>query len=534
MSDFSSPHQPASRCFRSTCGFESRILGACFRSGDSGLVFSRRVAHISSGLNPSNLSLMALNTSDERGSWGSRLGFILAAAGSAVGLGNIWRFSYVTGENGGAAFVFLYLVCVFFIGFPLMMNELMLGRVSKKNPIGAFRVTQPGTPFILTGILCVVLCFVVLSYYGVIAGWAIGYALSSISHDLVDTQSGFAAYAENSTYAITFLGLFMLATVLIVRAGVEKGIERWVKVLMPFLFIIIGVIIVRSLTLEGAGKGVAYYLKPDFGKIFDNPRIVIAALGQAFFSLSVGWGLMITYGSYMKKTQSIPGGAFWVCLMDTTVALLGGLMIFPAVFAFGLKPNAGSGLAFETLPKVFEQMQGGPVIAVLFFVLLTIAALTSSISMLEVPVSFLLDNKKTSRSVAAFGVGTLAFLAGIPSALSQGGSEFFTNMEFNGKKGFLDIMDNVFGTILVIVVSLLCSVYVGWIWKTSKAVDELQEGAPGFTGLAVRIWTGIIRFVAPIVIVIVLLFQFIPEKKEDEAEPESGAIPAVEQVVEPS
>ncbi len=451
---------------------------------------------------------MSMQTTDERGHWGSRIGFILAASGSAVGLGNIWRFPYITGENGGAAFVFVYLVCVILIGLPLLINELALGRASGKNPVGAFKATMPGTPFVVTGVLCVILCFVVLSYYSVIAGWTIGYAVSSV----MGKKLVFSDFVGNPKYILPLLGIFLALTSLIVQAGVQKGIERASKILMPLLLVFVLVIIIRSITLPGAMAGISYYLKPDFGKI--NGQVVLQALGQAFFSLSVGWGLMITYGSYMPKKQNMVTGGVWVAFTDTIVAILGGFMVFPAVFAFGMSPDSGPALTFQTLPAVFEQMPAGGIVATLFFVLLSVAALTSSISMLEVPVSYILDEKYASRSTASWIVAGFAFLVGIPSALSAGGSKFFTEMQLFGKTGFMDIVDFGFGTVLVVVISLLCSVYVGWVWKPKAAIAEIADGSPQFQdngkfGLA-NIWAFFVKFICPVVISYVLFKTFFP------------------------
>lgn len=451
---------------------------------------------------------MSMQASDERGHWGSRIGFILAASGSAVGLGNIWRFPYITGENGGAAFVFVYLVCVLLIGLPLLINELALGRASGKNPVGAFKATMPGTPFVITGVLCVILCFVVLSYYSVIAGWTIGYAVSSI----MGKKLVFSDFVGNPKYILPLLGLFLALTSLIVQAGVQKGIERASKILMPLLLVFVLVIIIRSVTLPGAMAGISYYLKPDFGKI--NGQVVLQALGQAFFSLSVGWGLMITYGSYMPKKQNMVTGGVWVAFTDTIVAILGGFMVFPAVFAFGMSPDSGPSLTFQTLPAVFEQMPAGGIVATIFFLLLSVAALTSSISMLEVPVSYILDEKRASRRTAAWLVAGLAFLVGIPSALSAGGSKFFTEMQLFGKTGFMDIVDFGFGTVLVVVISLLCSVYVGWVWKPKAAIAEIADGSPQFQGKErfslPSIWAFFVKYVCPIVITYVLFKTFFP------------------------
>ncbi len=375
-----------------------------------------------------------LASSDNRGQWGSKIGFILAASGSAVGLGNIWRFPYMTGENGGAAFVFIYLACVIFVGLPLMWLELAFGRHTGKNPVDAFRETGAAKDVWLykyagpaVGLLCLAACFFVLSYYGVIAGWTIGYIYSSV------TQAGmeFKSFAANPNWVIPLFAVFIVATIYIVQAGIEKGIEKWSKILMPLLLLLVFVVIARSVTLDGAMEGIEWYLSPDFSKV--DGKVVLAALGQAFFSLSVGWGLMITYGSYMPKSQNIISNGFWVALMDTGVALMGGLMVIPAVFALGFPVDAGPTLTFETLPAVFSKMTAGVVIGGLFFLLLTVAALTSSISMLEVPVSYFVDGKRASRKKAAIIVGIVAFIVGIPSALSFKGSETFSSISTSDK-----------------------------------------------------------------------------------------------------
>ena len=378
--------------------------------------------------------MSATSSSENRGQWGSKIGFILAASGSAVGLGNIWRFPYMTGENGGAAFVFIYLACVIFVGLPLMWLELAFGRHTGKNPVDAFRSTGVAKDVWLykyagpaVGLLCLAACFFVLSYYGVIAGWTIGYIYSSV------TQTGmeFKSFAANPNWVIPLFAAFIVATIYIVQAGIEKGIEKWSKILMPLLLLLVFVVIARSVTLDGAMEGIEWYLSPDFSKV--DGKVVLAALGQAFFSLSVGWGLMITYGSYMPKSQNIISNGFWVALMDTGVALMGGLMVIPAVFALGFPVDAGPTLTFETLPAVFSKMTAGVVVGTLFFLLLTVAALTSSISMLEVPVSYFVDGKRASRQKAAIMVGIVAFIVGIPSAFSFKGSETLSSIPTSDK-----------------------------------------------------------------------------------------------------
>ena len=447
-----------------------------------------------------------------RDKWGSKFGFIMAAAGSAVGLGNIWRFPYVAGQNGGGAFVFVYVLCVILIGAPLLFNEMALGRHTGKNPIGAFRDTGSNNFFTITGaILSLLISFFVLSYYGVIAGWTIGYIYSQLAGIRLD----FDVFMANGPLNIGLFAIFMLITILIVRGGISGGIEKAVKILMPLLFVLVGAVIVRSLTLDGAMAGVEYYLIPDFSKI--NGRVVLSALGQAFFSLSVGWGIMITYGSYLPKKENIVSSGLWVAFMDTGVALLGGLMIFPAVFAFSKMPDQGPTLVFKVLPEVFNSIpSGGGIIGAIFFLLLCIAALTSSISMLEVPASYFIDEKKWSRNKASWVVGLLVFLVGIPSSISNGAVDSLTNMRITVFEtelvGFFNWMDYFFGTFFIVIVALMTSIYTGWMIKVSIMIQEIGEGGPGnwqkpLIGslTAAKIWAFFIRYICPAIILMVLL-----------------------------
>jgi NSS family neurotransmitter:Na+ symporter len=456
---------------------------------------------------------MAVQASSEsRGQWGSSFGFIMAAAGSAVGLGNIWRFPYITGENGGGAFVFVYVLCVVLIGLPLLYNELALGRITGKNPIGAMRATSNNKFWIVPGIISVVICFMVLTYYSVIAGWTVGYIIT----ELINIPVDFEDFIRTPEYIIPLTFLFMIITIVVILGGVSGGIEKASKALMPVLFFLILAIAIRSVTLDGAMAGIEYYLNPDFSKI--NGKVVLAALGQAFFSMSVGWGLMITYGSYLPKTANIVSSGMWIGAMDSMVALMGGLMVFPAVFALGLEPDAGPSLVFKILPQVFNAIPLGNIIGAAFFLLLMVAALTSTISMLEVPVGYLIDERKINRKKAAWGVGIAAMVISIPSVLSSIEDNFFHNITMNvgsiSKTGWFDIMDWVFGTFGVTVLCFLLALYSGWAYKTSNLVEEIGHGSPGFVKRIIgnltpgHIWIFFIRFVCPIVIGMVLLDLF--------------------------
>ncbi|RMF58891.1 MAG: sodium-dependent transporter, partial [Calditrichaeota bacterium] len=355
-----------------------------------------------------------VQSSEQRGQWSSKIGFIFAAAGSAIGLGNIWRFPYITGENGGAAFILIYLLCVVLICLPYMFAELALGRATQKNPVGAIRAITPGSLWVGIGVLGVLTGLFILSFYAVIAGWAFGYIFKTLFNE----STPFQQFIATPMLDIGLTALFMLFTIMVVYGGVQGGIERWSKLLMPMLLILLIALIIRSVTLPGAETGIEFLLKPDFSKL--TGKSFLAALGQAFFSLSLGMGLMITYGSYLSKKDNMVTSAVWVAIFDTVIALLAGFMIFPALFAFGKQPDAGPTLIFIVLPELFQKMFMGNVIGALFFLLLSIAALTSTISLLEVPVAYVVDEMGWKRKRTVWIAGGAAFLLSVPSALSQG------------------------------------------------------------------------------------------------------------------
>jgi NSS family neurotransmitter:Na+ symporter len=445
--------------------------------------------------------------SSPRGQWSSKLGFIFAAAGSAIGLGNIWRFPYITGQNGGAAFVFVYLICVFIIGLPILLTELAMGRYTQKNPVGAFEAIRPKTPWKYVGLLGVITGVAILSYYAVIAGWTLGY----IFKILFSVKMEFGAFIASPWISIPLFAAFLLLTIFVVYGGVENGIEKWSKLLMPVLLVLLILIIIRSVTLPGAMAGIEFYLNPDFSKI--TMPVVISALGQAFFSVSLGMGLMITYGSYIGKEDNLISSGFWVAVFDTLIAILAGLMIFPAVFALGKDPAGGPQLVFNVLPEIFEQMHPlGSLIGGIFFLLLAIAALTSTISLLEIPTAYIVDEKKIHRKAAVWYVGILAFIVGLPSAMSQGMTEFWTNFgllpeSLAGGNDFLTEMDFLFGNFSLAFGALMTSVFVGWIWKTENAVKELLQGAPGFARYA-PLYSVMVKYIAPIFILLILINLF--------------------------
>ena len=432
-----------------------------------------------------------------REQWASRLGFILAAAGSAVGLGNIWRFPYMTGENGGAAFIVIYLCAVFLLGYPLMVNETVLGRASHRDPVGAFKVLAPGSPWWLLGALGVFTGFIILSYYVVVAGWSLAYiykVVIAVYTPGINHETFFKSHITSLWEQIIWSAVFMLLTIGIIAAGVVNGIQRWSLILMPVLFVIMIILIIRSVTLPGASEGLLYYLKPDFSQV--SGRTFLAALSQAFFSLSLGMGVFITYGSYLKDHDQIPGSTAWIVGLDTLFALMAGFAIFPAVFALGFQPGSGPGLVFITLPAVFAQMPLGIVFGVLFFVLLAIAALTSAISLLEVVTAWLIDEKGWTRKKASAWMGLVIFIVGIPATL---GYSVLSGVSFPGLgTDILDTYDWFANSVFLPVGGLFAAIFTGYVWGAQKGIDEANKGATGFH--IGKLWRFLICYVVPILI----------------------------------
>ena len=438
----------------------------------------------------------------DRGEWSSKAGFILAAAGSAIGLGNIWRFPYVTGQNGGAAFLILYLVCVLLIGVPIMIAELTIGRYSRKNPVGAFNAIMPGSWWKIVGYMGVLTGVCILSYYTVMAGYTLGYIVKTI----IGNETTFSSFTSNSRLAIPLFLLFSVLTVLVVQGGIRNGIERWAKILMPLLLCLLVLLIIRSVTLEGAGRGLSFYFKPDFGKV--TGKTVLAALGQAFFSLSLGMGAMITYGSYLSKKDNIVTSGCYVALFDTMIAVMAGLIIFPALFAMNMNPAEGPGLVFEVLPRIFPQLPAGNIIGAAFFLLLSIAALTSTISLLEVATAYLVDEKHWLRKKAVWIVAALSFCLGLPSALSQGIVPALAELPLPGGGSFLGFMDWLFANVMLAVGAILISIFFGWVWKMKAAAEEIRTGNPR-AGKLLAVLDIMLRFVCPALILVVLVYLFI-------------------------
>ncbi len=413
-----------------------------------------------------------------RAHWGSRLGFILAAAGSAVGLGNIWKFPFIAGESGGAAFVLIYLVCILLIGVPVLLIEFALGRRSERNPVGAYAsVAGPTRFWPLAGGMGVLCGFIILSYYSVVAGWCMGYVVKAVANQFStfgtadDAALAFGTFAGNPVVAIFYHALFMVLCIVVVAQGVRGGIERWSRILMPTLVLILIALVARGVSLPGAEAGLRFLFAPDFSKI--SPDVVLVALGHAFFTLSIGMGAMITYGSYLNRDDDLVASGIVVAFLDTAIALIAGVAIFSAVFAYGFDPAAGPGLIFHVLPVVFGQMPGGVFFASLFFVLLSIAALTSGISLLEVVTSYMVDEKGWSRPRAAWTLGLAILALGIPSALSAGPMADFRIGPYN----WFDFFDYLSFKYLLPLGGLLSITFVLGRWGVESLLAELGEGS---------------------------------------------------------
>ena len=441
-----------------------------------------------------------------RDSFGSRFGALVAMAGSAVGLGNLWRFPYLVGENGGAAFIIVYVAMVFLICLPIFISEFVLGRRSQKNAFAAFRDLSGGSAWKWVGLLTIIVPLIVLSYYSVIGGWSIDYLLKSVTFSFTgDVQQStmntmFTDFVSSTWVPLICHTMFLLATTLIVMVGIKDGIEKFSKVMMPLLFFMVIAIAFYSLTLPGADKGLDYLFNPDFSKI--DGKSIAAALGQAFFSLSLGFGTILTYASYVDKKEDALFQSSATACSDLMFAMIAGIAIMPAVFAFGLDPQSGPGLVFETLPFVFSQMPAGGFVAIVFFISLLVAALTSSISMLEVAVAYLVEEKNFSRKGACITLFALCWVVGALCSLSFGP---LSDLKITGRTIF-DLFDHLSSNILMTLGSLLTVLFVGWRLKKTDIYDEFTNG--GTLSRNVRIFGVLwflIRYVCPLAIIIVFL-----------------------------
>lgn len=444
----------------------------------------------------------------ERANFGSKIGAILAAAGSAVGLGNIWRFPYETGNHGGAAFILIYLVCVLLLGMPIMIAEFTVGRHSKASTGRAYKVLAPGTQWKWLGYMGVLAGFLILGYYSVVAGWTLEYIMEAGVNNFVNKKPeefviAFQNFSQDPVRPLIWLIGFLAATHFIIVKGVKNGIEKSSKVLMPVLFILIIVLAICSITLPNAEKGLEFLLKHDFSKV--NGDVFLGAMGQAFFSLSLGMGCLSTYASYFGKQTKLGNTALSVGVIDTFVAVLAGLIIFPAAFSVGIQPDAGPSLIFITLPNVFQQAFSGiPVLAyifsVMFYLLLALAALTSTISLHEVVTAFLHEEFHLTRGRAASLVTLGCITIGVFSSLSLGILREYTLFD----KGVFDLLDFVTAKIMLPLGGLLVCIFVGWYLKRSVSYEELTNGGK-LKAVFFNLYIFILRFVAPIAISLIFI-----------------------------
>lgn len=435
-----------------------------------------------------------------RESWGSSMGFILATAGSAVGLGNIWKFPYMTGANGGAAFVFVYLIIMVVIGISMLMVDFVVGRSGKSNAVEAYR--KISSKFVWMGHLGILCAILVLSYYAVIGGWIIYYIANSFTTlaSIAPEEVGnfFGGFVSNPTFPLLFQFAFMAFTVYIVMKGVRDGIEKWSKILMPALVVMLLALVVRSLTLEGAMEGVRFFLQPDFSMI--TWTTIVAATGQVFFSLNVGTTGMVVYGSYLEKEQNIPKSTLAVVITDTAIALLAGLIVLPAAFAFGVAPGEGPGLVFVTIPGLFSRIPFGGFFSFLFFTLLLFASITSAVSILEIVVPYLMENFKMARKKAALSVGALCFFLGIPVSLGFG---IWSNVTLFGKT-FFDLFDYFAANISYPIIGLFSAIMVGWVWGETNAVNEISSHGLYDTAIN-KTWFFIVKYICPVGLTLIAL-----------------------------
>ncbi len=440
----------------------------------------------------------------KRDHFASRIGFVLAAAGSAIGLGAIWKFPYMAGTNGGSVFVLLFIISTMLIGLPILLAEFVIGRKGQADAVTGLKKLAPGKKWFLIGWSGFLFSFLILSFYSVVGGWILSYLGRSLLFVLDSNEESYYAELFESIIAnpwevLIAQAIFMFLTIMIVRGGIKGGIERASRLMMPALLIFLIVLVIRSLTLDGAMEGIKFMFVPDWS--YFNGKTLILALGQAFFSLSVGVAGMITYASYLPKEQKLGNSALSVSLLNVGISIMAGLIIFPAVFALGYSPNEGPGLVFIILPAVFEQLPFGAFFMLIFFILLLFATLTSSISMLEIVVSIGIKNSYDKRKRASWIYGLLIFLVGIPSALSFG---VFSEFKIFGKT-FFDLADFLTNTIGLPVGALLISIFAGYVLSKSDTFKELNITSPWF-----NIWYFIVRYLAPIAIILVFINAMLP------------------------
>ena len=445
---------------------------------------------------------MISDNSASQGKWSSRLGFILAATGAAVGLGNIWKFPYITGENGGGAFVLVYLLCVLLIGIPLMIAELSLGRRGGKSPVNTLldlaRESGASSWWRLVGIMGILAGFLILSYYSVVAGWTLVYAIKMLTGAFWGMDAGeisgvYDQLISDPVQLLFWHSLFIGATMLVVSQGVQ-GLERAVRFMMPALFGLLLILVVYSMSVGDSAQAIKFLFSLNFDEL--TGQGVLIALGQAFFSIGLGMGMLIMYGAYLPKQIAIAESSFIIAGADTIVALLAGLAIFPIVFANQLEPGSGAGLIFQTLPIAFAQMPLGSIFGFLFFTLLVFAALSSSIALIEPTVRWLMESRKLSREDACMWSGLAVWLAGIMTALSF---NQWSDVRFLDKNIF-QLIDYLTSNIMLPLGGILIAIFTGWIVKQSLLSDETLMSA-----IAFKLWISLVKFIVPVAIFLVML-----------------------------
>ncbi|MBM3202264.1 MAG: sodium-dependent transporter [Chlamydiae bacterium] len=439
--------------------------------------------------------------------WTGKVGFILATAGSAIGLGSLWRFPYMAGENGGGAFVLLYLLFTVFIGVPVFIGELILGRKAQKSAVLAYSTLSDQSPnWKILGWLNVITSFIILSFYCVVSGWVLSYTLMSLNQfslgkSAEEIRAIFTTLFASPGINVFWLLLFLLINIGIIHSGVRKGIEYWSKILMPALFLMLIALFCYSATLPGFSEAMSFVFKPDFHKL--TPSAVLNALGMALFTLSVGLGILITYGSYMQPKENIPYNAILIAVMSAFVSIMSALMIYPIVFSFGFSPEGGPGLVFQTLPVLFAKLPASILISTVFFVLLLFAALTSTISLLEVLVANLMETTTFSRKQSTWIASLGTFILGVPSALA-GSKQLFPNWETIYGKNFFDTMNYITASWMMPIAALLSTLFIGWVMKKEVVKEEFSMGCEA-NSFIVNAWLFMVRWICPLVIILIIL-----------------------------
>ena len=415
---------------------------------------------------------------DKREHWGTKFGFILAASGSAVGLGNIWKYPYIAGENGGGAFTLIYLLCILIVGMPILIGEFVIGRKTQLSPVGAFEKLAPKSFWKWVGMLGVCSAFVILAFYGVVGGWTLRYTFMSVmgefsklTGDPALSGEVFNSFITNPLYPLFWHFIFMGLCIWVIINGIKGGIEKWTKIMMPMILFILIILVFRGITLPNASAGISFLFKPKFEDI--TASSIVLALGHSFFTLSLGMGTMITYGSYLKKEQNLFNSAMWVLLLDTGIAIMAGIAIFTTVFSVGADPAGGPGLIFVVLPTIFPQIAGGLLWGTLFFFLLFLAALTSAISILEVVTAYFIDQKGWTRSRATIIFGLIVTACGIFCSLSLGDGYNITEM-FGIK--FFDFMDNLSSKYMLPLGGMLTAIFILVRWGIPNFLEEFYLG----------------------------------------------------------